>query len=403
MAQTVERNYHLHEALDVRLLDTTFPAASIASEVESALVDIMTNCSNSTDWSRDVHPRIVDWVRRVVCTWQFILRGPDISPDRYIHVDELGNCFKPLHETFPECVHELTAVDEIFQSVTTPYEDYEAPEDEDHRIYDEDDEDVTGAYIPVAVLQDIERAVSKIYLRLVEIKPSGPRRSFAGPPRLYLTSGVTSKVATRVSRRNGIAAQEPDIRAGEHVYYKGEICGSILDTNVTIAMVDAYIDELPVAEKKYACLWEECNHKAGSQANMFAHVQVHLDDRRYQCNKCGQRFVRKQYLSSHGDVHRDEKPYICPCGSTFLREFLWFSIIGMGHVSILGQRLRMGRKGSEWRTKETMMWTTRRRRRKRLDGHATRWVLSSNNYIVLVGDDTLRCRVRRSIGGPPMN
>ncbi|KAK4962993.1 Metallothionein expression activator [Elasticomyces elasticus] len=274
MTQTVERDYHLHEALDVRLLDTTFPAASIASEVEK----------------------------------------------RYIHVDELGDCFKRLHETFPECVHELTAVDEIFQSVTTPYEDYDAPKDEDHRIYDEDDKDVTGAYIPVAVLQDIERAVSKIYLRLVEIKPSGPRRSFAGPPRLDLTSGVTSKVATRVSRRNGIAAQEPDIRAGEHVYHKGKICGSILDTNVTIAMVDAYIDELPVAEKKYACLWEECNHKAGSKANMFAHVQVHLDDRRYQCNKCGQRFVRKQYLISHGDVHRDEKPYVCPCGSTFHHE-----------------------------------------------------------------------------------
>ncbi|KAK5709583.1 Metallothionein expression activator [Elasticomyces elasticus] len=321
MAQTVEQDYHLHEALDVRLLDTTFPAASIASSVESALVDIMTKCSKSTDWSRDVHPGIVDWVRRVVCTWQFILRGRDIPPGRYIDVDELRDYFERLQETMPERVRELTAVDEIFQSVTTPFENYEVPEDEDHRIYDEDGEDVTGAHIPIAVLQDIHRAVSKIYLRLVEIKPSGPSRSFAGPPQLYLTSGVTSKVATRVSRRNGITAQEPDIRAGEHVYHKGEICGSILDTNVTIAMVNAYIDELPAAEKKYACLWEECNHKAGTKANMFAHVQVHLDDRRYQCNQCGQRFVRKQHLINHGDVHRDEKPYVCPCGSTFVREF----------------------------------------------------------------------------------
>ncbi|KAK5730792.1 Metallothionein expression activator [Elasticomyces elasticus] len=308
MAQTVERDYHLHEALDVRLLDTTFPAASIASEVESALVDIMTNCSNSTDWSRDVHPRIVDCVRRVFYTWQFILRGPDTAPDRYVHVDELGDCSKRLHETFPECVQELTAVDEIFQSVTRPYEDYEAPEDEDHRIYDEDDEDVAGAYIPVAMLEDIERAWTEKIICWTTLTVLHERRHIKG--------------RNTLSRRNGNTAQEPNISAGEHVYHKGEICGSILDTNVTIAMVDAYIDELPVAEKKYACLWEECNHKAGSKANMFAHVQVHLDDRRYQCNRCGQRFVRKQYLISHGDVHREEKSYVCPCGSTLHHEVL---------------------------------------------------------------------------------
>lgn len=45
---------------------------------------------------------------------------------------------------------------------------------------------------------------------------------------------------------------------------------------------------------------------------MWMHRKIHSDNKKYQCDICGQKFVQKINLTHHARIHSSEKPYECP-------------------------------------------------------------------------------------------
>lgn len=46
--------------------------------------------------------------------------------------------------------------------------------------------------------------------------------------------------------------------------------------------------------------------------SMWMHRKIHSDNKKYQCDICGQKFVQKINLTHHARIHSSEKPYECP-------------------------------------------------------------------------------------------
>ncbi|KAF2181306.1 hypothetical protein K469DRAFT_478507, partial [Zopfia rhizophila CBS 207.26] len=68
------------------------------------------------------------------------------------------------------------------------------------------------------------------------------------------------------------------------------------------------------------CLYPECGKTFSKRENIRSHIQTHLGDRQYRCNRCGKCFVRRHDLKRHAGSHTVNKPYKCPCGVGFTRQ-----------------------------------------------------------------------------------
>ncbi|XP_016982220.1 serendipity locus protein H-1 [Drosophila rhopaloa] len=60
--------------------------------------------------------------------------------------------------------------------------------------------------------------------------------------------------------------------------------------------------------------WKKCPDcgKCLKLGSMWMHRKIHSDNKKYQCDVCGQKFVQKINLTHHARIHSSEKPYECP-------------------------------------------------------------------------------------------
>lgn len=60
--------------------------------------------------------------------------------------------------------------------------------------------------------------------------------------------------------------------------------------------------------------WKKCPDcgKCLKLGSMWMHRKIHSDNKKYQCDICGQKFVQKINLTHHARIHSSEKPYECP-------------------------------------------------------------------------------------------
>ncbi|XP_058803876.1 zinc finger protein 121-like isoform X1 [Phymastichus coffea] len=68
----------------------------------------------------------------------------------------------------------------------------------------------------------------------------------------------------------------------------------------------------------YCC--PECNLAFPHMTEIDRHLQVHVQERKYQCKECGAMLKRKEHLDQHMRGHSDERPFKCPmCQKAFKR------------------------------------------------------------------------------------
>lgn len=94
---------------------------------------------------------------------------------------------------------------------------------------------------------------------------------------------------------------------------------SIEDTGVTIEKIASFVEKPDPVTKQWTCLYPHCGKKFGRKENVKSHVQTHLGDRQFRCNRCNKRFVRGHDLKRHAKIHTGLKPYPCECGNSFAR------------------------------------------------------------------------------------
>ncbi|SMN21087.1 similar to Saccharomyces cerevisiae YDR146C SWI5 Transcription factor that activates transcription of genes expressed at the M/G1 phase boundary and in G1 phase [Maudiozyma saulgeensis] len=90
-------------------------------------------------------------------------------------------------------------------------------------------------------------------------------------------------------------------------------------TTLPRGSIDIYVKELP--DKRFECMYPDCNKTFKRRYNIRSHIQTHLEDRPYVCDfeGCDKAFVRNHDLVRHKKSHM-EKRYACPCGKKFNRE-----------------------------------------------------------------------------------
>ncbi|KAJ8686699.1 hypothetical protein QAD02_022493 [Eretmocerus hayati] len=68
----------------------------------------------------------------------------------------------------------------------------------------------------------------------------------------------------------------------------------------------------------YCC--PECNLAFAHKPEIEQHLQIHVQERKYQCKECGAMLKRKEHLDQHMRGHSDERPFKCPvCQKAFKR------------------------------------------------------------------------------------
>ncbi|ODQ82964.1 hypothetical protein BABINDRAFT_159443 [Babjeviella inositovora NRRL Y-12698] len=88
-------------------------------------------------------------------------------------------------------------------------------------------------------------------------------------------------------------------------------------STLEFGLIDTYI-EGPNEDKLYICTFHGCGKTGPRRYNIRSHVQTHLSDRPYKCDKCTKDFVRQHDLIRHYRIHQ-EGSLGCECGKKFTR------------------------------------------------------------------------------------
>lgn len=91
------------------------------------------------------------------------------------------------------------------------------------------------------------------------------------------------------------------------------------ETGITEEAINQYISGPSPDTGKWTCTFTDCSRVFGRKENIRAHVQTHLDDRKYLCQPCGKRFVRQHDLRRHAKIHSGKREFKCPCDRAFAR------------------------------------------------------------------------------------
>lgn len=96
---------------------------------------------------------------------------------------------------------------------------------------------------------------------------------------------------------------------------------------ITSTLASGTLDKFfsgPTSNGKFICRFFDkeigttCKREFSRISNVRAHIQTHLCDRPFACDKCGKRFVRNHDLTRHQKGH-SEFANVCPCGKKFPR------------------------------------------------------------------------------------
>lgn len=95
--------------------------------------------------------------------------------------------------------------------------------------------------------------------------------------------------------------------------YQCDICGRRF---LRRPMLRKHIRAHKGLAKTYKCSY--CDKSLTSSSSLKDHLNIHTGKRPYVCNLCGNGFARRNYLTAHLRTHTKEKPYKCEkCGSAF--------------------------------------------------------------------------------------
>ncbi|KAJ5239750.1 hypothetical protein N7468_004369 [Penicillium chermesinum] len=95
---------------------------------------------------------------------------------------------------------------------------------------------------------------------------------------------------------------------------------SLKESTVSGDEIAQYISGPDPKDNKWVCLFTGCHCRFGRKENIKSHVQTHLNDRQYVCDRCGKDFVRGHDLKRHLKTHSGKKPFACACGASFARQ-----------------------------------------------------------------------------------
>ncbi|KAJ5287954.1 hypothetical protein N7478_003640 [Penicillium angulare] len=95
---------------------------------------------------------------------------------------------------------------------------------------------------------------------------------------------------------------------------------SLKESSVSSDEIARFISGPDAKDNKWVCLFKDCRCRFGRKENIKSHVQTHLNDRQYVCDRCGKDFVRGHDLKRHLKTHSGKKPFACACGASFARQ-----------------------------------------------------------------------------------
>ncbi|KAJ5760938.1 hypothetical protein N7520_008094 [Penicillium odoratum] len=95
---------------------------------------------------------------------------------------------------------------------------------------------------------------------------------------------------------------------------------SVKESSVSSDEIAQYISGPDPKDNKWVCTFSGCHCRFGRKENIKSHVQTHLNDRQYVCDRCGKDFVRGHDLKRHLKTHSGKKPFACACGASFARQ-----------------------------------------------------------------------------------
>lgn len=91
----------------------------------------------------------------------------------------------------------------------------------------------------------------------------------------------------------------------------------------TRAMVNNHVKESHTdidTDRPYVCDVPTCGKTFKSKRGKQGHMESHVDNGKYKCEKCDKTFGTMQTLNNHRATHSDEKPFKCHyCEATFKR------------------------------------------------------------------------------------
>ncbi|KAJ6093265.1 hypothetical protein N7486_008554 [Penicillium sp. IBT 16267x] len=115
-------------------------------------------------------------------------------------------------------------------------------------------------------------------------------------------------------------SEEDTIEPVDEFDLDARVKASVKESSVSSDEIAQYISGPDPKDNKWVCTFAGCHCRFGRKENIKSHVQTHLNDRQYVCDRCGKDFVRGHDLKRHLKTHSGKKPFACACGASFARQ-----------------------------------------------------------------------------------
>ena len=65
-------------------------------------------------------------------------------------------------------------------------------------------------------------------------------------------------------------------------------------------------------KRQFVCDWSQCGQRFNRKSTFNNHKRfVHLNEKKFECNECQNKFYTKVILENHKRSHSGEKPFVC--------------------------------------------------------------------------------------------
>lgn len=134
------------------------------------------------------------------------------------------------------------------------------------------------------------------------------------------SSGMHTAREMSPASSNGKSMHDMHAETVDEFDLDARVKASLKESSVSSDEIAQYISGPDPKDNKWVCLFRDCRCRFGRKENIKSHVQTHLNDRQYVCDRCGKDFVRGHDLKRHLKTHSGKKPFACACGASFARQ-----------------------------------------------------------------------------------